>query len=87
MGTRSLAGVLPLALTRPGRGKDTVKRTPVIDRFACTDCESCLDLCPEVFQRNAETGYIEVVDLPEYPEDKIQEAISMCPADCIGWEE
>jgi ferredoxin len=59
---------------------------PVIDRFACTDCESCLDLCPEVFQRNAETGTIEVVDLPEYPEDEIQEVISMCPADCTGWE-
>ena len=87
MGARSLGGVLTLARTKPGRGKDTVKRTPVIDRFACTDCESCLDLCPEVFQRNAETGHIEVVDLPEYPEDKIQEVISMCPADCIGWEE
>ena len=33
-----------------------MKRTPAIDRFECTDCESCLDLCPEVFQRNAETG-------------------------------
>lgn len=87
MGTRSLALVLTLARTNSGRGKDTVKRTPVIDRFACTDCESCLDLCPEVFQRNAETGYIEVVDLPEYPEGKVQEAISMCPADCIAWEE
>ena len=62
-------------------------RKPAIDRFECTDCESCLDLCPEVFKRNAETGYIEVAELSEYPEEKIQEVISMCPADCIQWEE
>jgi len=62
-------------------------RKPAIDRFECTDCESCLELCPEVFQRNAETGYIEVAELSEYPEERIQEVISMCPADCIQWEE
>lgn len=64
-----------------------MKRIPAIDRFRCTDCESCLELCPEVFQRNPDTGSIEVADLSAYPEEKIQEVISMCPADCIGWEE
>jgi ferredoxin len=73
--------------TTNGRGKDAVKRTPAVDRFQCRDCETCLSLCPEVFQRNSHTGFIEVVDLSEYPEEKIQEVISMCPADCIGWEE
>ena len=64
-----------------------MKKVPVIDRYACTDCESCLELCPEVFRRNADTGYIEVVDLSEYPEEKIQEVMSVCPADCITWED
>jgi ferredoxin len=59
---------------------------PVIDRGQCTDCESCLEICPEVFRRNRETGNLEVVDLDEYPEEEIQEAIKMCPADCILWE-
>jgi ferredoxin len=60
---------------------------PAIDQRPCTDCESCLELCPEVFARNPETGLIEVVDLTDYPEEEIQAVMSMCPADCISWEE
>jgi ferredoxin len=59
---------------------------PVIDMGECTDCGSCLEVCPEVFQRNSETGYIEVIYFNKYPEDCVQEAISVCPADCITWE-
>ena len=63
------------------------KKNPTIDLSRCTDCDSCLAVCPSVFRRNPETGIIEVVDLPEYPEDEVREAISMCPEDCIAWEE
>ena len=62
-------------------------KRPAIDASECTDCESCLEICPVVFQRNPETGFIGVVDLDEYPEDCVREAISLCPADCITWEE
>jgi ferredoxin len=62
-------------------------RFPVIDIGKCTECGSCMEICPQVFQKNSETGLIEALDLPEYPEDDVQEAISMCPADCIFWEE
>lgn len=64
-----------------------MKKFPVIDLGECTDCESCLELCPHVFKRNEETGHIEVIDLSEYPDEEIQEVISMCPAECITWEE
>ena len=64
-----------------------MKRIPVIDLGKCTDCESCLALCPKVFVRSPETGFIEVTDLDEYPVEDIQEAMSMCPVDCIEWEE
>lgn len=64
-----------------------MRRIPVIDIGECTGCDSCLEICPVVFKRNSETDYIEVIDLPEYPEDEIQQAISMCPADCIVWQE
>lgn len=63
-----------------------MKRAPVIDPGRCTDCESCLEVCPEVFRRNKETGLIEVMELSEYPEDCVREAINVCPADCIEWE-
>ncbi len=64
-----------------------MKKIPRIDISDCTDSESCLELCPSVFKKNKETGLIEVADLSEYPEDDIEEAMSMCPADCISWEE
>ena len=64
----------------------TTNMIPVVDMGACTDCGSCIEVCPEVFFRNEGTGYIEVNHLQEYPEDCVQEAISVCPVDCIGWE-
>lgn len=64
-----------------------MKKIPVIDIGKCTDCDSCLELCPEVFIRNGETGYIEVEDLKEYPVELVDQVISICPADCISWEE
>ncbi len=60
---------------------------PAIDLGGCTDCGSCLEVCPDVFQRNSETGHIIVVDLDNYPEDCVHEAISVCPVDCISWDE
>ena len=62
-----------------------MKKVPDLDLSHCTDCGSCVELCPGVFRRNEETGLIEVRDLDEYPQDAIEEAIKMCPADCIEW--
>ncbi|MBN1102770.1 MAG: ferredoxin [Deltaproteobacteria bacterium] len=64
-----------------------MSRRPLLDLGECTDCESCVSLCADVFVRNPETGRIEVRDLSAYPEEEIQSAMSMCPADCISWEE
>lgn len=63
------------------------RRVPIIDLIQCSDCETCLDLCPEVFHRNPETGRIEVEDLSIYPEETVREAIAHCPKDCIDWED
>ncbi len=59
---------------------------PVVDLWECTDCGSCLEVCPDVFERNSETGSLGVRELSEYPQDCVQEAISVCPVDCITWE-
>jgi len=64
-----------------------VNRVPHIDRSDCTDCESCIDLHPQIFRRNKETGCIEVAELSEYPEEAVQEVMAMCPGDCITWQE
>ena len=62
------------------------RRRPVLDLIRCSDCEACLELCPELFRRNPETGRIEVVDLHDYPGEAVDEAIANCPKDCIEWE-
>ena len=59
-------------------------QVPVVELSECILCEICVELCPEVFRRNA-AGYIEVVDLDVYPRKAVEEAIKNCPADCIAW--
>ena len=61
-------------------------KIPVIDLGECVDCEACIEMCPGVFRRN-DAGFIEVVELQEYPKEEVEEAIKNCPADCIVWEE
>ena len=60
---------------------------PVVNLRLCTDCGSCLEVCPAVFERNPETGYLNIIELSEYPKGCVQEAINVCPADCITWED
>ena len=61
-------------------------KIPVVDLSECTTCGSCVEVCPDVFHI-ADAGYLEVIELPAYPEDEVDEAIKYCPEDCIAWEE
>ena len=58
----------------------------VIDEEECQGCESCVEICPEVFEFD-EDSQIAVVKNPQADEDCIQEAIDSCPVECIRWEE
>jgi len=72
--------------SEPMGPRETLKKNPVIDRSECTDCESCISLRPDIFKRNRDTGCIEVAELSDYPEDDIEQVMSMCPGDCITWQ-
>jgi ferredoxin len=61
-------------------------KRPAVDIGDCTVCMGCVELCPEVFRLNENTGYIEVIDLEAYPQECVEEAIKYCPQDCIEWE-
>lgn len=50
----------------------------------CIRCGVCEEVCPEVFHLT-DSGYVQVADLAEYPEESVDEAIKNCPADCIYW--
>lgn len=67
--------------------KRAMKKVPFIDIRRCTGCESCIEVCPLVFKKDMETGVIEVMELAEYPEEAVDQAITICPAGCIRWEE
>ena len=61
-------------------------KRPDIDIGDCTLCMGCIELCPEAFQYN-DAGYIEIIELQDYPEKEIDDVIMLCPGDCISWLE
>jgi ferredoxin len=36
---------------------------------------------------NNALGFIEVIEADEYSQEEVDEAIKICPVDCIEWEE
>ncbi len=62
-------------------------RKVVIDQDECEGCESCVEICPEVFGFDEEREVAYVIKEEGGPEDEIEEAMDNCPADCIHWEE
>lgn len=58
----------------------------VIDEEECEGCETCSELCPEVFEFDEDSQKAKVID-PESEADCIQDAIDSCPVECIYWEE
>jgi ferredoxin len=69
------------------KGEFKMGKRVVIDADECIGCESCVELCSEVFAFNEAEEIAEVI-LPEGgPEDCIEEAMDTCPVECIHWEE
>lgn len=61
-------------------------RRIVIDEDECEGCESCVQLCPEVFSFNEDSQLAEVIS-PHADDECIEEAMDSCPVGCIRWEE
>ncbi len=58
---------------------------PIVELSDCISCGVCLEICPDVFRMN-DAGFVEVIELAEYPESDVNDAIKYCPVDCIFWE-
>ncbi len=59
----------------------------IIDEEVCIGCESCAEVCPQVFRFNPDQEKAEVI-LPEGgPKDCIEDAMDACPVNCIHWED
>ncbi len=58
-----------------------------IDQEECIGCETCVELCPEVFAFDADLSKA-YVSTPEGGDQQcIEEAITSCPVNCITNEE
>ena len=66
---------------------EKTKSFPVIDLSRCSDCRGCIEVAPQVFKHNREMGIMVVIEVCEYPEDLVNEAIKNCPKDCISWDD
>lgn len=65
---------------------DCKMKRPEVDLSICTLCGGCIDVSPTVFRMN-DAGFLEVMELDEYPEDEVNDAIMYCPEDAIYWVE
>ena len=61
-------------------------KKPVIDEDLCEGCESCVELCPEVFEMG-EDGKAHIKNPDACDTCDCQEAIDICPVEAISWEE
>lgn len=58
----------------------------VIDQVACIGCETCVELCPEVFAMDADGEKAEVIKEDAVELDCVEESIDSCPVECISIE-
>ncbi|OIQ51624.1 Ferredoxin-1 [Pseudodesulfovibrio hydrargyri] len=55
----------------------------VIDQDECIGCESCVEICPEVFEMD-DDGEKATVIAPDSTLDCVDEAIDTCPNEAIS---
>lgn len=58
-----------------------------IDQEICIGCESCVELCPDIFEFDPIENKAYVIQAEGGDEGCIDEAIATCPVDCITNEE
>ncbi|MBW1636416.1 MAG: ferredoxin [Deltaproteobacteria bacterium] len=63
-----------------------MKQYPTVDLGLCNECMGCVEVAPNIFRYNKLIGFVEVVDMDDYPQKDVDEAIKNCPQDCISWE-
>ena len=63
-----------------------MSRTVWIDKPACTGCNICVEMCPDVFELDEEM--VALVQNPKGDdEEAIQDALDACPENCIHWRD
>ncbi len=61
-------------------------RAITIDQLACSECGTCVELCPEAFGLD-EHGGIVVLQPDSLSREELNQAVAWCPEQCIQIEE
>ena len=59
----------------------------IVDEEVCIGCETCTEICPEVFRMDEIKEKAEVIQSEGGSESCIEEAMEACPVSCIHWLE
>jgi ferredoxin len=59
----------------------------IIETEECIGCESCVEICPDVFGFDEEAEKAVVILSEDGLEDCIEEAIETCTVECIHWKD
>ena len=62
-------------------------RSVFIETEECIGCETCVQLCPDVFEFDVDAEKARVIKPSGGDEECIQEAIDSCPTECIHWDD
>jgi ferredoxin len=57
-----------------------------IDDEECIACGSCAETCPDCFRYEEGMEHAQVTSF-DCPEDDVQEAMDLCPVQCIHWQD
>ena len=61
-------------------------RQVAIDTDECIACESCVELCADIFAFDEAADHAYVIKPEGGDEACIEEAVGACPAECITYE-
>jgi len=57
-----------------------------INQDECVGCETCVELCPDIFAFNGAEEKAYVIKEEGGDEACIEEAVGSCPGECISYE-
>jgi len=78
---------LSAARRKAYRGKKGVKMKVKVDEETCVGDETCVEICPEIFEMNGDVAVARMEEVPEEPGEKCKEAAESCPVEAIIIEE
>ena len=55
----------------------------IIDTYLCSGCETCVEMCPDVFRIDKVTEKAELVTTSPDISDEVYQAAAFCPEKCI----